>query len=133
MTLRVDRIERTDGNNGFDVEIVQSGCAKSWMNYSQISGVVADSHNFSSITDHGQAHFSHNLSNVMQNGSYCLHVTWCYGDADTASGAFYYNYAPGQRLACTPGYSRINQFGSTDNGTSSDNLVTCISHHGGLA
>jgi len=130
MTLRVDRIEDSEGLNGFETSMVESGTAKAWMNYSQISALVADSYNFSSIIDHGQGNFSHNLTSYMANTDYCAHVTWCYGDADTASGAFYYTYAPGQRLTCATGYSHINQFGSTDSGVSSDCLMLNVSHHG---
>ncbi|NVK19334.1 MAG: hypothetical protein HWE30_11610 [Methylocystaceae bacterium] len=133
MTLRVDRIENSDGLNGFKTSKVQNGMAKAWMNYSQISPLIKDSFNFSSITDHSQANFSHHLTNSMANTGYCAQVTWCYGDADAASGAFYYNYAPGQRLTWATGYSHINQFGSNDNGTSNDCLILNVSHHGEAA
>ncbi|MDV7341777.1 hypothetical protein RYZ26_19405 [Terasakiella sp. A23] len=133
MTLRVDRIEKIDGTKGVDTDVVYSGLVKAWMNYSQWDSVVDDSFNFSSVIDHGQSDFSHNLTSHMANTGYCVHCTWAYQDADTSSSAFYYYHAPGQRLTCAISYSRVNQFGSTDSGISSDSLLFCVSHQGDLA
>ena len=82
---------------------LQQGVAKGWMKYNQVSTVVDDSFNVSSVGDDATGDFSQNHTNNMSNANYSTNITTglsrCFGTnledssgggtPDTASTAYF--------------------------------------------
>lgn len=70
--LRVNTLKDAAGNNSIATSFVAGGSAKAWGDFNQVTPVVLDSFNTTSITDTSAGRFTPNLINNMSSANYSI-------------------------------------------------------------
>lgn len=70
--LRVNTLKDAAGNNSVAMTYVANGSAKAWGDFNQVTPVVLDSFNTTSITDTSAGRFTPNLINNMSSANYSI-------------------------------------------------------------